>query len=330
MEAISAERPAADETLLLADRVLARLPGPRLAWMLLWGALMPLVVAFVPAIGVDDPSEGIQISLIFFTATLGGFVIARALARAAAGLRAAVVRLNGGELSDRDDPFRSIRSPGGPVILSLIATLGYAVLPVAESPSLAGVASLPVVVVAGIPMYTLAWVCGSILVGVDRLGRRPLHLRSYEEDRSLGLRQFGRLAFLAFLPIATISAAWIFNGGTPKVEDLLVSGGIIFGMMALLLLSLYRLHRQMVAAKIRYLRGVRAQIVAILDAATASSPEQLPVIASRLQLAESRERRAQNIQEWPFDEGIQRSLIAIASSVVITILGRLVLHQLGL
>jgi hypothetical protein len=49
-----------------------------------------------------------------------------------------------------------------------------------------------------------------------------------------------------------------------------------------------------------------------------------------LKAAEELEKRAERIQEWPFDEGTFGRVVAIASSVAAGIIVRLILESVGL
>lgn len=86
--------------------------------------------------------------------------------------------------------------------------------------------------VGWLPANTALWGVISILLELDRLGRRPLHLLPFEEDRSLGLRPLGSLAFAAFL---------LFTAALVP----LVAARTVF-------LSLVRLRLQLLRAKAEY------------------------------------------------------------------------------
>jgi len=51
-----------------------------------------------------------------------------------------------------------------------------------------------------------------MFLGLDGLGRRPLRLKSFHQDRSLGLGPLGRLAFSAFLLLAALLLPYAIVG----------------------------------------------------------------------------------------------------------------------
>lgn len=290
---------------------------------------MPLIAQFGPMEWFGDLPDLPTISVIFVVGTIGGLAVVRYLAQVLQRVQPLIVRLAAPESGDPAEPFRAVRSTYGPLALSLASSLVFVAPPVLATPDVGGVVVLLVNFVAGIPMWTLMWVGGSVLVGVDRLGRMPLRLVSFDEDRSLGLRPFGRLAFVSLLPLLSMSLIWTV-ANVDNLRDFLISVTISLVILGLFLLSLNRLHQQMVRAKTERLTQIRGQISTILRDAPAQEAEQLSALVSRLQLAESLERRAQSIQEWPFDEGIQRFLVAITSGVIVTTLARLVISRFGL
>jgi hypothetical protein len=52
--------------------------------------------------------------------------------------------------------------------------------------------------------------------------------------------------------------------------------------------------------------------------------------AGLLSAAEALEKRAERIQEWPFDEAIFAKVVTIASSVAVVIISSLILSPVGL
>ena len=112
-------------------------------------------------------------------------------------------------------------------------------------------------VVAGLgaghlPLLTAVWVYLALLLGPNRLGRRPLLLTAFPEDLSLGLGEVGRLAFTAFgmyaagfTPVLAISLA-------NPLRLLLDLGLFLLGVLVFFA-CLQGLHRQLLAARRHYL-----------------------------------------------------------------------------
>jgi hypothetical protein len=179
-------------------------------------------------------------------------------------------------------------------------------------------------------LWTAFWVYLTLQIGLNRLGRGHLTLEAYRGDRSLGLRPVGRLAFTGF---------WMLFGSVgPLVltnfSDLpgaVVGLGVLVAGVGLFFLSLRRLNRQMVAAKQRELeRALDLYVQAYEAVRDEPTLEVLQRQVGLLSAAEALEKRAERIQEWPFDEATFARVVAIASSVAAVIIGRLVLEPVGL
>ena len=320
----------ASELLPLTERVLARLPGPRVLWILLWASL-PLVVQMVqPAV------IGAQVSTADILRRAGaayGSLIAlwgvAKLRRDVAAIQPILADLSGGTLTV-GQLFRAMSSISMPLLLMTGSAALYGLGHVRRL----GAAAAPTIVLAfaaWLPVVTLAWVAGTILVGLHRLGGMPLRLKPFEVDRGLGLRRLGSLAFTPLLVYAAGVIPAVFIPGPTQLEDVVTNVGVLLFIVILLFASLTRLRRQLVAAKARHLAWARDLYVqALAPVRTVGSREALGAQAAELQAAESLERRAAAIQEWPFDEVILRSIVAIVTSVSTALVVRLVVSRLGL
>ena len=185
-------------------------------------------------------------------------------------------------------------------------------------------------VVIGIPLWTAVWVYLTLQLGFDRLGRGHLTLLGYRGDRSLGLRPVGRLAFTGF---------WMLLGsvGPLVLTNASDAPGVILGITVLLVgvglffLSLRRLNRRMVAVKQRELNLARDLYMQAYQ--TVRDQPTLEVLQGQVGLlnaAEALEKRAERIQEWPFDDATFARVVTIASSAVATIIARFLLDPIGL
>ncbi len=113
--------------------------------------------------------------------------------------------------------------------------------------------------------------------------------------------------------------------------------GVILGIAVLLVglglffLSLRRLNRQMVVVKQRELDLARDLYMQAYDKVRDQPTlEVLQGQVSLLNAAEALEKRAERIQEWPFDEATFARVITIASSAAATIIARMLLDPVGL
>jgi hypothetical protein len=158
----------------------------------------------------------------------------------------------------------------------------------------------------------------------------PLQLVPFEEDRSLGLRSLGSVAFAGFViftagMLPLMAAQWRDPRGA--ITFLL----ILLGAVALFFASLQRLHCQMRTAKAAALQQAHHLYVEAFRPIRAQwSLDRAAEQSARLAAAESIERRAAAIQEWPLDESLLARLAAIVTTVVGVILARLILSRFGL
>jgi len=320
----------ASELLPLTERVLERLPGPRLPWILLWASLPLVVETVLPAV------IGAQVYGANFLHGAGaayGSLIAlwgvAKLRKDAAAVQHILADLTGGTLTV-GQLFRAMNSISMPLLLMAGSAALYGLGQVRRF----GAAAAPTIglaFAAWLPVVTLAWVAGTILLGLHRLGGMPLRLKPFEVDRGLGLRRLGSLAFTPLLVYAAGVLPAVFIPGPTQLEDVITNVGGLLIIVILLFASLTRLRRQLVAAKAQHLawaRDLYAQ--ALAPVRTVGSREALGAQAAELQAAESLERRAAAILEWPFDEIILRNIVAIVTSVSTALVVRLVVSRLGL
>jgi hypothetical protein len=335
-EEASATREPTSHTAPLTERILSRLPGSRLGWIIAWSLVPWVNVAIVLAVGglewdttADLGSELINraaVSVAVLLSLWGAARIDGDLGRLRATLTDAVQQ----ERPDVDRIFRGIDSTAGPLILTAAVAV---VLPLDEA--LRGDAGAAVLqattwLIFGIPLSTAVWVYLALQLGLDRLGRGHLTLRPYSGDRTLGLEPVGGLAFTGF---------WmLFGAVTPIVltssADLptVIVGSIVLAIaLSLFFLSVRGLHRQMTTIKRRELQRAanlysqayeKVQETPTLDVLEQQTP--------LLNAAENLEKRAERIQAWPFDEPTFARVATIATSAVATIVARMLLAPTGL
>lgn len=109
----------------LTERVLARLPGPRVLWMLVWG-LSPFASYEIAYRVWNLPTyAGVESNLIIAIINLLGLWAARRLADRMDRLQPVLERLLQPEdLGPRRHPFRLVGSVAGPLAISALFVLG--------------------------------------------------------------------------------------------------------------------------------------------------------------------------------------------------------------
>jgi hypothetical protein len=185
-------------------------------------------------------------------------------------------------------------------------------------------------VIIGIPLWTAVWVYLRLQRGFDRLGRGHLTLLGYRGDRSLGLRPVGRLAFTGFwMLIGSVGPMVLTNAS--DLPGVILGVAVLAVGVGLFFLSLRRLNRRMVAVKQRELTLARDLYMQAYE--TVRDQPTLEVLQGQVGLlnaAEALEKRAERIQEWPFDEATFARVVTIASSAGATIIARFLLDPIGL
>jgi hypothetical protein len=321
----------------LSERIIAALPGPRAAWVGFL-ALVPWLLAVLSlalqAAGElpqrDEVARELLVAGAFTYSVLLSLWGGRKLIRGLGALLPTFSRMTPHGSVDPADHFRGIANTATPLVLTAAATLVFAIQGFLEGgwirAILAGTASL----VIGAVSWSFFCVYLGLQLGFDRLGRQPLELDRDTDGRDLGLRPAGRLAFTAF---------WILIAGLGPIAALSVGDPV--GMFVILLtlgsgvaaffLSLRRLHRQMVATKVHAIRWARSIYRDALEPVrTESSAEIVRREAEVLIAADALERRAERIQEWPFDEATFAQVVSIGSLVTAAIVANLILLLLGM
>jgi hypothetical protein len=328
-------RPA-DATLPLTERLLDRLPGPRVAWVLAWAAV-PLAAALLPGsylatVGARPIGVRLLTGLVFaYAVALAVWAVGRFTSECEAAQHS-VDRL-AARPEQATPVFRGMGSTWGPLAL----TLGFVAVTVWWTAVLGdwwvALGWLPVALLVNLPLLTAVWVYLALLLGLVRLGRRTLLLTAFPEDLSLGLGEVGRLAFTAFWIYAAGFAPVLLVSVANPLRLLLTLGlfllgvGVFFG-------CLQGLHRQLVAARRHFLEWAGQLYARAYEPVRSGSLAALGEQAQLLQAAEVIQRRAEAIQQWPFQQQRLAQIAGIVGTVltfVVTgVITRLILIRLGL
>jgi hypothetical protein len=328
---------AADQTLPLTERLLSRLPGPRAAWVLAWAAI-PVVAgllpsAYVASVGARPLPVRLLAGLVFAYVVVLAFWAVWRFTTESNLVERSVDQLAAGPDQAATPVFGGMASTRGPLALTLVFVTVTMWRTAVVDDLGAALVWLPVAVLLNLPLLTAVWVYLVLLVGLYRLGRRSLSLAAFPQDLSLGLGEVGRLAFTAF---------WIYGAGFAPVLVVNVANPIglllILGLFLLgvgvFFVCLEGLHRQLLAARHHYLEWAGQLYARAYEPIRSGSLDALGEQAQLLQAAEVIHRRAEAIQQWPFQ---QRRLVQMAGIVgtVVTfvmtgILTRLILVRLGL
>jgi hypothetical protein len=320
----------------LTERILRRLPGTRLAWVVAWALVPWLNLGVIAASGAGEWGRGgvplgevVNRTAVTFAVLLSLWGTAR-ITDELRTLRSALAEVVEQEEPEVERLFHGIDSTVAPLLLTAAAAV---ILPLDEAFGGEAVAALiqgATWLVVGIPLWTAVWVYLMLQIGLNRLGRGHLTLQPYRGDRSLGLRPVGRLAFTGFWMLFGSAGPLVLTSLSDR-PGAVVGIGVLVAGVGLFFLSLRRVNRQMVAVKQRELqRALDLYGQAYQPVRDEPTLEVLQRQAGLLKAAEALEKRAERIQEWPFDEATFARMITIASSAIATIIARFLLDPIGL
>jgi hypothetical protein len=310
---------AAGGTLPLTERVLGRLPGPRGAWVLTWVAV-PVAAGLLPGayratVGVKPLPVRLLFGLVLAYAVALALWAVGSFTRGSRLVERSVDRLAAQPGQVATPAFRGMASTRGPLAL----TLAFVAVTVWRTAVLGGpwaaLRWLPVSLLFNLAVMTAVWAYLALLLGLYRLGRRTLSLTAFPKDPSLGLGEVGRLA---------VTALWTFVAGSAPVllvsltnpPILLLGLGLFLLGVAAFFGCLQGLHRQLLAARRHYLAWAGELYARAYEPARSGSLVALGEQARALQAAEVVHRRAQAIQEWPFQQRRLAQIAAIVGTVV--------------
>jgi hypothetical protein len=336
LQAARSEAPSAQLRLRpLTERILVALPGRRHLWIAVW-ALVPWANAGLNLIlGTDGTSAVWEQSDLLVILNYGALSFAvvmtlwgtRRIARRVETLRASTSTvLEGGAR----DSFREMKSAVGPLALALVTACAFGASAFVRDGWSSALLRGATWLVLGVALWTFVWTYASLQLGLNRLGEGHLRRDAALVDRSLGLRPLGAVAFMGLWMLLVWLVPVVLTG-LPDVVGVVVGALVLCAALGTFFISLWRLHRQMVAVKeaeVAAARGLYAQ--AYEPVRTEGTLEALERQRSLLSAADALEQRARSIHEWPIDEGTWAWVITLATSVVAITVGRLVVNTLGL
>jgi hypothetical protein len=249
------------------------------------------------------------------------------LARQAAALREELAA--GGGIHHAERLFHRIESVSAPLALLSVPALVLTINGWVRYGPAPPLFALPLLIAYLVPIITFVWVYLVILADVDRLGGQPLALDRFPQDRTLGLEGVGSLAATGFV-LVLAAAVPVMLIGSDEPATLIVALSILAVTVGLFLLSMLRLHRQMAAAKARYVAAARRLYEAAYDPVRrAPTVESLESSANALSVAQALDERAHSVMTWPIDESTLRFIAVVTTGVLTSLIVRALFEALG-
>ena len=160
----------------LTERLLGRLPGPRVAWVLAWAAL-PVAAGLLPraylaTVGAKPLPVRLLIGLVFAYAVVLAFWGVGRFTRERDTVQRSVDQLAAGPEQAATPVFRGMASTQGPLALTLVFVAVTMWRTAVLGDPWAALRWLSVSVLVNLPLLTAVWVYLALLLGLHRLGRR--------------------------------------------------------------------------------------------------------------------------------------------------------------
>ncbi len=234
--------------------------------------------------------------------------------------------------------FSGTTSNWQPALFALVLLTDTPFNPIFQTiyPNLGLIARFDFIVVFAVSLFIIAsfgWTYFSAIWGVLKIGRSSLKLKTFLEDRTLGVRPLGSLS---------LSLAFGYFGGDALVvllsivapvpgflspQNITVYTGELILELALFLLPLTSVHGKMHEEKLReqksHLEEYNVLLQSLKAGANASGQEREGRLEALL-FHEITERRIAAIPTWPFDTGILGRFAAIFLSVTAILISRII------
>jgi hypothetical protein len=185
-----------------------------------------------------------------------------------------------------------------------------------------------------IVFFTFVWVYCSSIRGLHELGKKPLTLKSFYEDRLLGLRPIGSLSLhFAFSYFGAMGLLALFAVlGAPHSVTIFY-GGFLFTIIVLgvifFILPLFTFHNRMAEVKKREQEALQEQFANAMknqnesrtkvSGSSVSDTEELLGRLTKIVVSDITKREIDEMSTWPFDMPILRRLFASIVSMNVVI-----------
>jgi len=168
---------------------------------------------------------------------------------------------------------------------------------------------------------TFLWVLGCSMYLIYLWGRLPIKLKSFTEDKMLGLNTYGR-ASLLFVSLYIVAMLLTFPVFVYKGEAVALSQ-VIFSLLGLVLFlaPLFSLRRKLLVAKAEKLAWIQKRHSNVISQIESAGDGPLnPALVSELMAVDSIRNDLQRISGWPFNAGIIVKLFTVIALPLVSYL----------
>ena len=174
-------------------------------------------------------------------------------------------------------------------------------------------------ILTSVGLSWFVWIYFRSLWGIHLFGKGPLRLKSFYEDRMLGLRPVGSLALtfaLVFFVLGALGILSLLISPDP-FSIVVITALIVFGVV-MFFLPLNSIHAKMMSAKQSTQHSVRLNFVRLLDGTVPGEGDSPGMLSDLKKLISHQmvEQKANSISTWPFDATIIGRFAAIIISVL--------------
>ena len=275
----------------------------------------------VPAI------EGL-LDVMFYTASLFVFMQAvRYWRLRVASTEAKISPLSTSGRVAFDRAFGAMASAKGSLSLALLLTVLYLPERVHQVTGIFSLLGLVIIILLNTVVFaTLFWVYLSGLWGLYKFGLEPLNLKSFYEDRMLGLRPLGQISF-SFASSFFVVMILLLGGGilSGDIYTLTLALGILALSLMLLFLPLRGIHRKMALVKEEEEASLRSRRKVVLSTSRNQGTENQQGTSNIEELLKLQVLTAEvsSIPEWPFEPRRLERLIGVVLAVFTVIVARI-------
>jgi hypothetical protein len=176
---------------------------------------------------------------------------------------------------------------------------------------------------------SVLWLYCGALLGLYRLGKQDLRLKSYQEDLMLGTKTLGSLSFsfssVYFLGVILFAAQMVLGGlaGQTAIVNVIAILVLVPAGLALFVAPLISTHNRMAEVKNEEIASTGRLLSDFIDRDKKSTRKRGQDSIHLLTL-EATERRVMSIKTWPVENPLIGKLAIIAISVAATLIARII------